>query len=486
MSTAGQEFAACTVASRRFLAQARVTAESFLEHHPGGRFAVLIPDDPEGERSVGADVEEIRPTDLDITDEEFHRMAMSYSVKELSCAMKVFVVDHLVKRGDTAVLLDGDVCVYGDLSPLADLAERHGLVLTPHCVTAQPTPDRYPPMAGRAPRMRNALGPDQMATLSGTYNTGVMAAGQSAEPFLEWWRDRVSRYCLMEPDRGLFQEQGWTALAPTLFDCHVLRESGWNVNGFDLNDSDVSFDSDRPKIRDAPLRCFHFITFDPASPQQLSGDRYVGGVFPAPAERPGAMRLCRDYAERVMAAGHQEAQADVSPFDLLPGGVRVDVNMRAAYAEALLEHEAGRGPAPPNPLQSGDVEGWLTWLGEPAESPPGSAPVSRYLVGLHTRERWAYESFNDVPGRDAEGYLDWLAGAARRGDLDVPSRFLPAAPDPRIDPAVAALEERCAELEQRSAELERRVAYYTGTLSWRLTAPLRRAAAALRALRRTA
>jgi hypothetical protein len=479
VSTAGQDFTACTVASRRFLAQARVTARSFLEHHPGGRFAVFIPDDPNRERSVGEGIEELRPADIGIADDEFHRMAMAYTVKELSCAMKVFALEHLVKRGDIAVLLDGDVCVYGDLSPLAELADRHGVVLTPHCVTAHPTPDHYPPMAARAPRMRNAAGPDQMAILSGTYNTGVMAAARGAQPFLEWWRSRVARYCLLEPDRGLFQEQGWTSLAPTLFDCHVLREPGWNVNGFDLHDSDVTFQPDRPEIRGAPLRCFHYITFDPGSPEQLSRDQYIAAVFPRPAQRPGAMRLCGDYAARVLAAGHEEAQADVSPFDVLPGGLDVDVNMRAAYAEALLQHEAGRGTPPPNPLRSGDVESWLRWLSEPVEGPPGSRPVSRYLVGLHTRERWVYESFNDVPGRDAEAFLDWLPEAVGRGHLDVPPRFLPPPPPPRVDPAVAALEERCD-------DLERRVAYYTGTLSWRLTAPLRRAAAALRALRRTA
>jgi len=479
VSMAGQDFAACTVASRRFLAFARVLARSFLEHHPGGRFVVFIPDDPDRERSVGEGIEELRPADIGLEADEFDRMAMSYTVKELSCAMKVFVLEHLVKCGNTTILLDGDLCVYGDLSPLAELARLHGLVFTPHCVTPHPTPDRYPPMAARAPRMRNAVGPDQMAILSGTYNTGVMAADRAAQPFLEWWRARVARYCLLEPDRGLFQEQGWTTLAPTLFDCHVLRESGWNVNGFDLHDADVTWQTGQPELRGAPVRCFHYITFDPTRPERLSTDRYLAAVFPRPDERPGAMRLCSDYSERILDAGHEEAQGDVSPFDVLSGGIRVDPVMRAAYAEAILEHEAGRGPAPPNPLRSGDAEGWLRWLDEPAEGPTGPAPVSRYLVGLHTRERWVYESFNDVPGRDAGAYLDWLPGAVDRGDLDIPPRWLPPAPPPRVDAAIAALEERCAELDER-------IAYYTGTLSWRLTAPLRRAAAALRGLLRSA
>src|SRR5215208_6437561 len=170
------DFVGCTVASRRFLAQARVVADSFLEHHPQGRFVVLIPDDPESERTVDARVELLRPADIGIDPAEVNRMALAYSPMELACAMKGRVARHLVERGDTVVLLDGDTCVYGDLEPLAETARAEGLVLTTLYVNPHETPDRYPPMVGWAPRMVNALGADQMAIQTGTYNTGVLAA----------------------------------------------------------------------------------------------------------------------------------------------------------------------------------------------------------------------------------------------------------------------------------------------------------------------
>src|SRR3954453_5569313 len=174
------DFIACTVASRRFLGQARVLAESFFEHYPGGRFTVLVPDDPDCERSLDPPVEVLRPGDLGIPDEEMNRLALFYSVKELSCAMKVRLVRHLIARGETVVLLDGDVCVYGDLSPVAEAAAQESLVLLPPSVPPHPTPDHYPPVTGYAPRMRNAVGAEQMMLLAGTYNTGLVGVAPSA------------------------------------------------------------------------------------------------------------------------------------------------------------------------------------------------------------------------------------------------------------------------------------------------------------------
>jgi len=405
-------------------------------------------------------------------------MALAYTVKELSCALKVHLARHLIARGDTAVLLDGDVCVYDDITPVAELADRESLVLTPHALTPHSTPDRYPPTHGLAPRMVNAVGAEQMMVLAGTYNTGLVALSPEAMPFVEWWAERVARYSLLETSRGLFQEQGWTALAPTLFPCHILREHGWNVSGFHLHDRDIEWKGDKPMIAGEPVRCFHYITFDPAQPDKLTRDEQIRAVWPAPEERPGALRLCADYAERLTAAGHTEALADVSPNDRLPDGTAIDLQMRTAYREALLEHEAGLAPAPPNPFEDGDAARFLEWLAEPADG------VSRYLRAVHTRLPWVWGSFKEVPGADAERYLAWLPAAVARGDLDIPDRWLPNT-GPLADPAVAALIEHVENVEAHRRALEDVVDSVRRSRSWRFTAPARSLRTAVQRLRRT-
>ena len=471
-------FVGCTVASRRFLGQARVLADSFFEHHPDGRFAILIPDDPDHERATGDRVEVLRPLDVGLDQAEANRMALAYTVKELSCALKVHLARHVIGRGDTAVLLDGDVCVYDDLTPVAELAERESLVLTPHALTPHFTPDRYPPTQGLAQRMVNAVGAEQMMVLSGTYNTGLVALSTDAMPFVEWWAERVARYSLLETSRGLFQEQGWTALAPALFPCHILREHGWNVSGFHLHDRDIEWDGDKPLIGGRPLRCFHYITFDPEQPDELTRDDQIRAVWPAPEERPGAVRLCAAYAERLMAAGHAAALADVSPNDRLADGTPIDLQMRTAYREALLEHEAGRDAEPPNPFNDGDAARFLDWLSEPKDG------VSRYLLAIHTQLPWVWGAFKDVPGADSERYLAWLPAAADCGDLDIPERWLP---DGRTyaDPSVAALIEHVESVEAHRRALEDVVESVRRSRSWRLTAPARSVRTTLQRLRRS-
>jgi hypothetical protein len=468
------DFVACTVASRRYLAQARVVVDSFFEHHPEGRFAVLISDDPKRERAVDPRVEELRPADIGVDEAELHRMALIYSALELACALKGRLARHVVQRGETAVLLDGDMLVLGDLTPLAVAARRDGLALTPHSTQLNAPPVRYPPMIGWAPRMRNAFGADQTLVRAGTFNAGLLAVGKGADPFLDWWNDRTARYCLLEPGRALFVDQGWLALVPTLFDCHVVREPGWNVNGYHLADCDVEWEGDVARVGGEPIRCFHFITFDPHAPDRLSREPNIAAVWPTAAERPGAARLCREYAERVLAAGHEAAQAEVGPFERLADGIPVDPNMRAVYAEALLRHEAGMGEAPPNPFRDGDAQEFLRWLDEPWEGQDGEFfVVSRYLVGFHTRFDWVYGSFKEVPGADAERYLRWLPEAQERGDVDLPERWVPPRLPPPPDPALLELEDRYRDL-LAALEAQR------GSLSWRVTAPLRRAAALAR------
>jgi hypothetical protein len=91
---------ACTIIARNYLAQARVLAESFLEHHPDDSFSVLIIDDARSPLSGGHDpFETLRPADIGLERSEVHRMAALYDVLELSTAVKPWLLRYLLAPG---------------------------------------------------------------------------------------------------------------------------------------------------------------------------------------------------------------------------------------------------------------------------------------------------------------------------------------------------------------------------------------------------
>ena len=58
--------AACTIVTRSHLAQARVVASSFVEHHPDIGFVTLVLDDDDYKVSDGEPFSVVRPHDVGI------------------------------------------------------------------------------------------------------------------------------------------------------------------------------------------------------------------------------------------------------------------------------------------------------------------------------------------------------------------------------------------------------------------------------------
>jgi hypothetical protein len=451
-----------TVITARYAPYARVLGRSFLEHHPGARFAVLVADDVEGKVEVDPAFETLTPGDIGIDDAELHRRALAFDGQGLTCSMKAALLRHLVAGiEDAALMLDADSCVYGDLEPLAELARRHGTVITPHSTVP-----------------RDDIDLDRMIIRTGAFNSGLLAVDDGARAFLDWWHVRTARRCIPEPGTGVFNEQAWLDLVPGLFDHHVLRDPGCNASGFAMHYRDVVWRNGTPALPDGPLRHFHFLCgFDPHRPEMLTTVPAIGVHWPSLEERPGLARLAREYAERLLAAGYDEARAAAAPFDRLPDGHDTTPLMRRLYRDTLIEADATGAPQPPNPWDAG-TEAFLAWLNQPVGGPQ-PAP-SRYLLALWAERPDLMAAFPDVPGADSGTYLAWAATKPDAEHDHIPAALAPAHPEAAAMPAGAeAAEELAAERDRlaRDFDLLRR------SRSWRLTAPARFAAGRLRAAR---
>jgi len=399
----------CTIIARNYLPQARVLATSFRELHPGAPITVLVIDDLYAEVDpAGEPFDVVRPDDLGLDPGEFHRMAMIYDVTELATSLKPWLLRYLL-RPDAAravVYLDPDIRVYGRLDEVFRLAERHGIVLTPHVI---------------APIPRDGKLTDEDTILrAGMYNLGFIAVGRQAQPFLDFWMERLRRDCRVDPLSNRFVDQRWVDFVPSLFDCHILRDPTYNVAYWNLDQRELRWTDGGYTVDGLPLHFFHFSAFDPTEPTLLS--RWVAERPRVNlSDNPDLVRIFGEYADALRASA-RPGEAEVHyGFAELPNGVAIPRELRSLYRDRLVEAERDGPAALPDPFSPEGAEELLAWAAAPEE---GTAHIlSRYLVYLRARRADIQAAFPEQDGARDEAYLEWAQAEVAAGRL--PSRLVP-------------------------------------------------------------
>lgn len=382
-----------TIVARNYLPYARVLMDSLRTYNPEAIPWVLVVDGPADPGTVpGARF--ITPADLPLPADTFARMRVMYDVTELSTALKPFAMASVLDAGAPAVTyLDPDIQVFHGLGFVVELAESHGVVLTPH--TTDPLP-------------RDGLLPQEHDLLAaGAYNLGFISVSQVARPMLEWWQERLAWDAVSDPERNLFTDQRWIDLVPSLFPCYLLRDPGCNVAYWNLGPRVLEHGVDgRIHVNGEPLKFFHFSGFRLDKPWLLS--KYT-------AERPRARlsddpvlaRLCHDYAAAVRGTGLNSSVE--YGFARLDDEVPLTPRMRRIYREAFLDAEELGGDPPPLPDDRGSL---TSWFREPLV--PGH-PVTRAAFATWLRRRDLRGVYPDPWGSDADSLARW---ARERGEPD--------------------------------------------------------------------
>jgi glycosyltransferase involved in cell wall biosynthesis len=402
---------ACTIIARNYLAQARVLAKSFRDHHPDGSFTVLIVDGTSEMADAGNGLFDVlRLDEIGLDPAEVRRMAMIYNVMELSTAVKPWLLRHLLRSSPQVVYFDPDIEIFAPLDDVAELARKHSIVLTPHLTVPMPR-DKF-----------RVTETDILR--AGVYNLGFIAVGSGCEPFLDWWSERLLRESVSDPERMRFTDQRWIDFVPGLFPHFILRDSTCNVAYWNLYARQVTWTGQRYEVNGRPLRFFHFSGYDPAVPVMLSKHQ---GSTPRIllSEHSGVARLCGEYVQKLARAGSNSTSRNKYGYAQSPGGLRIDQHMRRIYREALRTHENEDGPAPPNPFEPDHTERFIEWLNEPIVR--GAAPeISRYLIAIHDSRTDLQKAFPDATGTDAQALCDWaLSYGSSEETID--ARLLPRA-----------------------------------------------------------
>jgi glycosyltransferase involved in cell wall biosynthesis len=398
---------ACTIVAKNYLPFARVLAQSFRRHHPGGRLVVLLVDRVDGFFDPAAEpFELLLAEDLEIPD--FPAFAFKYTLLEINTAVKPFFLARLLAEPgvEKLVYFDPDVALYRRLDELAALLDEHAIVLTPHLT--QPIDD--------------AFHPSEMSILqAGAYNLGflALARGPEVERFLAWWGERVYDHCVVDVARGLFVDQKWVDLVPGLFaGVHVLTSPGYNVAYWNLHGRRVSFErsagepsaaapEEAPTVNGEPLTFFHFSGVDPAELGRVSKhqNRFTLGSVGE------ARRLYADYRERLLAAGYAATRDWPYAFGRFADGVPIPDVARSLYF-SLGPGRRRFG----DPFAAGEGS-FRAWANGPAGG--GEPYLSRLLEHLWRRREDLVLDMPDAAGADLPRFAAWLAeGGGREYRLD--------------------------------------------------------------------
>ena len=369
---------ACTIATADHLARVRVLARSLREHHAQARLTVLMVG---GVPAAAEPFEVLAPERLGVP--MLDELRAAYDSFELSCALKPWLLRHLLEQSPAVLYLDSDLRVYAPLDDAQAAARRHGLVLTRHVHGPLPRDGRHPT--------------EEEILLAGAFNAGFVGVGRGPDAltFLRWWAERLAEDCCVDPARGLFTDQRWLDLAAGLVPgAHVLRDPGVNLGFWDLPNRPLTGKPGAYAVNGGPLRCFHFSGFDPERPDVLS----VHQDRVDPAAHPALAGLLREYARELLAAGHVAA-AERRPAVGTP-------LMRRLYREGRAAGEL-RAPLS-SPAGEAELEAWLR---EPAER-GGWAGLTRYLLALHASMPHLQAEFPGLDGRGAIAYADWARAHA--------------------------------------------------------------------------
>jgi hypothetical protein len=310
-----------TVVTRNYLAYARSLMLQAARHEPDAdRFVVIADRLPVG-RAADVAGQVVYGDELGIPD--WRRHAFQYTPFELACALKPWAIDHVLRAGGygSVAYLDGDMGLYGPLTPAWEPLGAAAVVLTPHRL--RPLPDD------------ELLPPESVFLQCGVFNAGFVGVRHDDRglAFVRWWQKRLARHCVVDLAAGLFVDQKWLDLAPGLMaGVRVLRHAGINAGHWALSadgwesratgrgsTSDVFVDGD-------PLVLFHFSGMTPDMPH-----RYRESQTRVRLEAiPGLPRLVARFHADVEAAGHAISSGWGCRFDRLSDGTRIHPAWREA------------------------------------------------------------------------------------------------------------------------------------------------------------
>jgi hypothetical protein len=279
---AGAAIAVVSVATPSHLHRARSLFVSIARHLPAAdRHLALV---ARGTRACGTGEPFVATPLAGFGLPDFEAFVRRYRASELCFAAKPWAIAEMFRRGyDRVLYFDTDIVAYSTLAPVIGALDRAAILLTPHRIEARERDTRS----------------ELVVLQAGVYNAGFIALRRSdaATAFLSWWQRKLEHDCVVDIARGLCGDQRFVDLVPAQFDdVAIVREPGWNVGAWNLDERTLALAADGYTANGRPLVFFHF-----------------SGHERAPPATPAQCTLASDYASELERCG--QAQCATLPYD---------------------------------------------------------------------------------------------------------------------------------------------------------------------------
>ena len=330
-------------------------------------------------------------------------MRFRYSTAELCFALKPWLIRHLLERlpDEPIYYFDSDIELFSPLSEVeAALADGANLVLTPHILRPGPDQDR-----------------DRALLRSGSFNAGFLAAAPSApaRAFVAWWCDRVRTGCITDHPEGMYGDQKWLELAPSICDgVAVLRHPGYNFAYWNAYERPLRGLGGAWTAAGEPLRFVHYSQWNL---REQDSEQYLARYFRREYET--FAELFAEYQQKGAAGGPVRRGTPATRFMARcsrPPGSSVPDLLRRAYER--------HGPA-----VDGDAAEVFAHAVAVLNAPSKArADLPDLPITVLFDEIWQHHGdlryrFNVDQASGRLAYLQWLveAGAA---ELEIPAAFV--------------------------------------------------------------
>lgn len=308
-----------TIVSNNYLHYARTLMQSVATQHPEAkRYCVIVDGDLTPSAELINEFDAIPISDIGLPfDQEF---LFQYTILELNTAVKPWAMQNLLDRGHEKVIyIDPDIYLYQPLTEVIHLLDTGAnVVLTPHLL---------------AP-ITDEKSPNELAIrVAGSYNLGFCAVKNQAttSQFLTWWKGKLARDCVVDFSSGIFVDQSWIDLVPSLFEnVQILRHPGYNVAYWNLAQRHLTQNGDVIQVNQCDLKFFHFSGIDPQNPRNFSKHQ---NRFTLDSVQSIVKTLVQEYCQKVIDNGVEKFRKLPYTYARFNDGKIISPEVRQQYRQ---------------------------------------------------------------------------------------------------------------------------------------------------------